>query len=177
MPSLVQAKPAYRELLQYMEDKRKEARERLIQDDGRKEKARRKEDSWALLRLSTNFLKEQEGGWRQRRIEECDKIREEEKRDRLAVVREKKKRYGLKKLSKEENQRIRIRTEERLEVARAKENLWKRFRGEEEDREMEEDEIKAWENLREGIMELEEEGVWRNPGKEVSCYKRREVER
>ena len=83
------------------------------------------------------------------------------------MVREKKKRYDLKKLSKEENQRLKIRTEERLEVARAKENLWKRFRGDKEDREMVEDEIKAWESLREGIMELEEEGVWRNPGKEV----------
>ena len=91
----------------------------------------------------------------------------EKKRDRLAVVREKRKRYGLKKLSKEENQRLKTRTEERLEVARAKENLWKRFRGDEEDREMVEDKIKAWESLREGIMELEEEGVWRNPGKEV----------
>ena len=83
----------------------------------------------------------------------------EKKRDRLAVVREKKKRYGLKKLSKEENQRIKIRTEERLEVARAKENLWKRFREDKEDREMVEDEIQAWERLREGIMDLEEEGV------------------
>ena len=148
-----------------MEEKRKEARERLREDDGRKKEARMKEDSWALLRLSMNFLKEKEGGWRQRRIEECDRIREEEKRDRLAVVREK--RYGLKKLSKEENLRLKTRTEDRLEVARAKENLWKRFRGDKEDREMVEDEIKAWESLREGIMELEEEGVWRNPGKEV----------
>ena len=69
----------YRELLQYMEEKRKEARERLREDDGRKKEARRKEDSWALLRLSMNFLKEKEGGWRQRRIEECDRIREEER--------------------------------------------------------------------------------------------------
>ena len=95
----------YRELLKYMEDKRTEARERLAQDEGRKKETKQMEDSWALLRLSMNFLKENEGGWRQRRIEECDKIRDEEKRDRLAVVREKKKRYGLKRLSKEENRR------------------------------------------------------------------------
>ena len=144
----------------------------MAQDEGRKKEAKHLEDSWALLRLSMNFLKENEGGWRQRRIEECDKIREEEKRDRLAVVREKRKRYGLKKLSKEENQRIKTRTEDRLEVARAKENLWKRFR-EEEDKEMEEDEIKAWEkerNLGVGRGRSMEE-PWKRS--EDNCHKRR----
>ena len=53
---------SYRELLQYMEDKRTEARERLAQEEGRKKEAKQMEDSWALLRLSMNFLKVNEGG-------------------------------------------------------------------------------------------------------------------
>jgi hypothetical protein len=67
-------------------------------------------------------------------VTECDRIREEEKKDRLAVVKEKKRKYGIKRLSKEENMRMNMRTEERLER-----------RGEEE----------AWEM----IMELEEGGT------------------
>ena len=95
--------------------------------------------------------------WRTTRIEECDRIREEEKIDRLAIAREKKKRYGLKKLSQEENRRLKGRTEDRLEIARAKENYWKRFRGKEEE-DMEEEERKAWNAIKEGISTLEENG-------------------
>jgi hypothetical protein len=116
----------YRELLQYMEERRKEDRERLSKEEEKKREAKRKMDSWALLRLSMGYLKEKDGAWRQRKIEECDRIREEEKRDRLAITREKKKRYGINKLSKEENQKIKTRTEERL-VDRA-ERLLKRGR-------------------------------------------------
>ena len=39
-------------------------------------------------------------------IEECDRINDDEKIYRLAIAREKKKRYGLKKLSVEDNMRI-----------------------------------------------------------------------
>ena len=82
----------YRELLKYMEDRRLEARELLRRDEDRKKEAKQKKDSWDLLRTSMEYLKEKEWGWRQRRIEEIERIREEEKRDRLAVVKEKKKR-------------------------------------------------------------------------------------
>ena len=44
------------------------------------------------------------------------------------MAKEKKKRHGIKRLSKEENQRMTRRTEDRLEIARAKENLWRKFR-------------------------------------------------
>ena len=145
-------------MLQYMEDRRKEDKERLSQEEDKKREAKRKKDSWALLRLSMSYLKEKDGAWRQRKIEECDRIREEEKRDRLAVTREKKKRYGINKLSKEENQKIKTRTEERLEVAKAKENLRKRFREGNEDTEMEEEELKAWEAIKKSVVELEEKG-------------------
>ena len=80
------------------------------------------------MREAVKFLRENTDKWRERRIEECDRIREEDKKDRLAVVKEKKKRYGIKRLSKEENQKMTRRTEERLEIAKANENLWRRFR-------------------------------------------------
>ena len=80
----------YRELLQYMEDKRIEAREMLKQEKDRKKEAKQEEDSWKLLRTSTQFLTEKDWVWKQRRIEELERIREEEKKDRLSVVREKK---------------------------------------------------------------------------------------
>jgi hypothetical protein len=97
-----------------------------------------------------------EGKWRQRRIEEC-----------VAVCREKKKRYGIPKLSKEENMRIRLRTEERLELARAKENLWKKFREESDTKEITENERDAWENLKRSILRIEEEETglkWESTG-------------
>ena len=91
----------YRELLRYMEDRRVEARENLKREEDRKREASQKKDRWKLLRPSIEFLKEKEWRWRQRRIEEIEKIKEEEKKDRLAVIRKKKKIYGIRKLSKE----------------------------------------------------------------------------
>ena len=72
------------------------------------------------MREAVKFMRENTDKWRERRIEECDRIREEDKKDRLAVAKEKKKRYGIKELSKEENQKMTRRTEERLEIAKAK---------------------------------------------------------
>jgi hypothetical protein len=113
-------------------------------------------------------LKEKDGAWRQRRIEECDKIREEDKRDRLAVAREKKKRYGINTISKDENLKIKKRTEERLDIAKAKENLWKRFRDRKDDKEMEDEELKAWETLKKSVVELEEGGgEWKTAGRDI----------
>ena len=50
------------------------------------------------------FLRTNADKWRERKIDECDRIREEEKKDRLAVVKEKRK--------KEENLRMTIRIAE-----------------------------------------------------------------
>ena len=47
--------------------------------------------------------------------------------------------------------------EERLELARAKENLWKKFREERDTKEITENERDAWENLKRSIMSIEEE--------------------
>jgi hypothetical protein len=96
----------------------------------------RKEEHWMLLRLCVKELKEGEHKWSTRKIEECDRIKEEAKEDWLAIAREKKKRYGLKGLSKDENKRLKKRTEDKIELAQAKSNYWKWYRGEgrEEDR-------------------------------------------
>jgi hypothetical protein len=86
---------------------------RIEEDRERLKEAKRKEGTWELMRASISLLKEKEGVWRTRRIEECERIKEEEKRDRLAVVSQKKRRYGIKKISKEENLRFKMRTEEK----------------------------------------------------------------
>ena len=162
----------YRSFLDYMEEKREEARQRLQEDEKREEKARRKERSWDLMKEAVKYIKEKRDGWTERRIEECEKIREEEKTDRLALVKEKKKRYGLKRLSKEENSRLKSRTEDRIMIAQSKANLWKRYREgreEEEEAEIGTEEVMAWRNLWNGVKELEEEdAAWRTPEKEVT---------
>ena len=89
----------------------------------------KKESNWSLLRESMSFLKENESKWQHRRIKEVDRIKEEEKKDRLAICKEKKKRYGIKKMNKEENRRLKERTEERIMISKAKANYWKKYRG------------------------------------------------
>ena len=113
----------YRKFLDYMEEKREEARMMLQADDDRKKEAKKKENSWQLLREATKFLRDNADRWRERKIEECERVRREEKEDRLAIVKMKKKRYGLSKLSKEEIMRLKQRTEEKVMMARARSNL------------------------------------------------------
>ena len=81
----------YRQLLLYMEERRNEAQARLQEDGERKERARKRKESFALLSASIEFLKKREDKWRCRKIDECIRIKEEEKKDRLAVCKEKKK--------------------------------------------------------------------------------------
>ena len=82
-----------------------------------------------------------------------ERIKEEEKKDRLAICKEKKKRYGIKKMNKEENRRLKERTEERILISKAKANYWKKYRGRGErmkgDKEGDEIENEdTWKNLR-----------------------------
>ena len=51
-------KQRYRELMKYMEEKRMEAKELLKEEKERKETAKKREESWKLLRLSIDFLRE-----------------------------------------------------------------------------------------------------------------------
>ena len=66
------------------------------------------------------------------------------------------KRYGVKKMSKEENMRLKMRTEERLEIATAKTNFWRNHRRQGQGEEIWEEEAVAWENIKVGILILEE---------------------
>jgi hypothetical protein len=136
----------YKNFLRYCEERREEQRQRLRADEERMMEARKKEAAWELLRTSIKYLKEKDGDWRARKIGECDRIKEEEKRDRLAVAMMKKKRYGVKRLSKEENMRLKMRTEERLEIAKAKTNYWRHHREQDQGGKgkMEEEEALAW---------------------------------
>ena len=59
----------------------------------------------------------------------------------------------------EENRRLKRRTEDRLEIAQAKVNYWKQYRGKEEG-DIKEEERGAWEAIKEGITALEEDGIW-----------------
>ena len=123
----------YKSVLEYCEKRRIELRAKIEEDEERMKEARRKEDTWMLLRESITFLKSKEVIWRTRRLEECSRIREEEKRDRLAVVAVKKRKYGVKRMTKEENSRIKERTEERLEIATAKTNYCRNYRERKDD--------------------------------------------
>jgi hypothetical protein len=119
----------YREFLQYCEQKRKENKIWKEEEDKRKDKAMGKEDHWKLLRMCIEEIREKEGKWTTRKTEELDRIKEEEKEDRLAIAREKKKRYGLKGLNKDEKLHLKRRTEEKKELAVARSNYWKWHRG------------------------------------------------
>ena len=43
---------------------------------------------WELLRVSMEFIKKNEQKWRTRNLQECTKIRELEKEERLAIAKE-----------------------------------------------------------------------------------------
>ena len=116
----------YRAFLKYCEEMRTASKMRHEEDEERKRDAQRQERSWSLLRTSMEYLKEKEECWQQRKIREVDRIKEEEKRDRLAICKEKKKRYGIKTMNKEEKKRLKQRTEERIIISQAKANYWKK---------------------------------------------------
>jgi hypothetical protein len=120
----------YKLFLAYCEERRKDWRQQEEDDTKSKEMKMRKEEHWKLLRESISFLQENERHWQQRKIKEVDRIREEEKMDRLAVCKQKKRRYGIQRMSKEENKRMKEKTEERIIISQAKANYWKRYRGE-----------------------------------------------
>ena len=147
----------YQSFLEHMEMRRKEAKARMEADEERKEDAKKKAERWALLRRCLEYLAANEEGWRTRRLEEVERVKEEEKRDRLAVVRLKKMRYGIGRLNKEEASRMKSRSEERILLARGRENLWKKFQGPRKPTSMKEEDIETWECLQKTIGELEED--------------------
>ena len=116
--------------MKYCEERREEAKQRDEADDERKRGAKSKEEHWQLLSLCIKEIKDNDEKWTTRKIEECDRIKEEDKRDRLAIANDKRKRYGLKRMNKEENKRLKERLDRKIELAQAKSNYWKWHRGE-----------------------------------------------
>ena len=145
--------------MEYCEERRVAWARKEEEDEARKRDAKRKEDHWRLLRESVTFLRENDDKWHRRRIKEVANLKEEEKRDRLAICKEKKKKYGIKSMNKEESRRLKERTEERMMISEAKANYWKKYRsggdGVEEDKH-----AKEWRKLKEGVISLEEKGGW-----------------
>ena len=93
---------------------------------------------------------------------------------RIAIAKEK--RYGLKRLSKEENKRLKLRTEERIEIARAKENYWRKYRDRKVN-DMKEEEKEAWIHVDNGILMFEEDGAWIKEERRMSKEKVANVEK
>ena len=98
--------------------------------ESRKEKARKLSEKWALLRECTIFLRENNKKWEKRTREETQKIRKEEKEMRLRIVEERKKKFGINKLKKHENEDLKAAMEKKLELAEYKKNLWRNYRDE-----------------------------------------------
>ena len=92
----------YLKFLEYCEERRRSWAKQVEEDEDRMRICRRKEDQWTLLRESIQFLKENEKSWQTRRIKEIERIKEEEKAERLTICAEKKKRYGIKKFNNED---------------------------------------------------------------------------
>ena len=101
--------------------------------------------------------------WQERKVEEWERIKLEEKKDRLAMVEIKKRRYGAKlaKLTKDENNKIKMRTEERKEMAVVMRNLWRKCRemGDAETN-IDEEERLAWEKIHDYLENEDEKDDW-----------------
>ena len=69
-------------------------------DEKRKEKARTLEKSWELVRSTREILKNSGEKWEKRRKDETERIKKEEKEERLRVVQLKKRKYMTKEDTK-----------------------------------------------------------------------------
>ena len=59
-------KETYRKFLEYCEERRRSWARQEEEDEARKRECNRKEEHWALLRESMEFLKKNEKGWQTR---------------------------------------------------------------------------------------------------------------
>ena len=75
----------HRLFLLYCEERRQESKQRQEDDEERMRIADRKRNSWDMLRVSMEFLRKNDTKWQTRKIEEVDRIKEEEKTDRMAI--------------------------------------------------------------------------------------------
>ena len=152
----------YDKLLAYIEKKREKKKLKEDEDKQRMEKMKQKEQRWSLMREAVKFLRENDMKWQERKIEEWGRIKLEEKKDRLAMVEIKKGRYGAKlaKLTKDENSKIRMRTEERKEMAVVMRNLWRKCREMGDENDIDEEERLAWEKIHDCLENEDEKDTW-----------------
>ena len=84
--------------------------------------------SWKLMRECKNFLEKNSDALQERTREETARIREEEKLERLEIIKFKKKRAQKADLSKEETKKLKGRTKTLLEMAEIKPYLRRSYR-------------------------------------------------
>ena len=89
-------------------------------------KAGKMDQSWDQGREYRRILEENSVRWMRRTREKTARIREEEKIERLEMIKRKRKKY----LTKEETKDLKGRTTIILELAEMKQNLWRYYREE-----------------------------------------------
>ena len=75
-----------RDFLAYCEERRRESRRDQEDDIERKSSAESKSKHWEMMRLSTEFLKQNEQKWRTRKLEEFKIIMKLEKKELLMLA-------------------------------------------------------------------------------------------
>jgi hypothetical protein len=81
------------------------------------QKAGKLEQSWSLMRECKDYLEENDERLKKRTREETARLREEEKLERLEMVKMKKAKYKLKE-----------KTKNMMEIAEMKQHLWRNYR-------------------------------------------------
>ena len=85
-------------------------------------------ERWEMMRECKRFLEENSEKWERRTSQEGKRIEKEEKQTRLEMVERKKKKCGKagnKRLSAEEEEKVRTETTRKQELAEIKQNLWR----------------------------------------------------
>ena len=80
------------------------------------------------MRTCRDYLEKNSTRWERRTREETGRIKAEEKKERLEMVKEKRKKFGSKnsELTKYEKDGLKKLTEVKLEIAEIRQNLWRK---------------------------------------------------
>ena len=81
-----------------------------------------------MLRLCKSTIAENGGKWERRGRDETQRIRDAERKERLTIIEEKKRRFGKKYMKKEESDKLKLVTNNKLEMAEMKKNFWRKYR-------------------------------------------------
>ena len=106
--------------------------------EGREKQRRREKQSqaeqlssrWDLMRTCRDYLEKNSSRWEKRTREETERIKAEEKKERLEMGKKKKNKFGSKneELTKNEKDDLKKLTEIRLEIAEIRQHLWRKYR-------------------------------------------------